>query len=317
MKHLFLAYKLFDNLLENQPMMTGCYQWLRVFNSSHANWKEMAQTKKELENYDVIQINADPMDLRLLSEVRAVLGNNSSTKIVLNHDHAPELWDTTFPFPVEFQRAIEEADYVFATSQTAKDLMEMVSKKKKIHLIPHPCETDVLKKLATFIENKHMLYFWHRYDHQMILPYLVSKDLGMMVSVAGYMENHDPNPRAFTKVLKWNIIQYLNFPDFIKVMKEAYVGYDPFFSYSYGRIPCDCAALGLPTVCSDFNYSANICFPETSCNPYDAKKARSMLKKLLHNTEFYEKVRKIAFENVEHFNHKNSKGRYMKMLEDK
>ena len=97
MKHLFLAYKLFDGLIKHQPMMTGCYQWLRVFNSDYLNWKTMEQTKSELENYDVIQINGDPMDLRLIAEVRNVLGNNSSTKIVVNHDHAPELWDETFP----------------------------------------------------------------------------------------------------------------------------------------------------------------------------------------------------------------------------
>jgi len=315
-KILFLAYKLFDQILENQPIMTGCYQWIRIFNSDYKNWKEMEQTKSELEKYDIIHINADPMDLRLLSEVRSILGYSSSTKIVINQDHAPELWDNTFPFISEFQRGIADADFVFATSPYAQALMQLLSPKKKIHLIPHPCETHVLKKFASFIKNEHILFFWHRYDHQMVAPYLITKNLPIPVSVVGYMEDSDPNPKIFQKVLKWNVFPYMKYPDFIKVIKEARIGYDPFFSYSYGRIPCDCACLGLPIVCSEFNYSSQICYPKTCVNPYDAVKSRNLLKKLIYSPQFYEEVQEEAYEKVEFFNHKNSKERFMKMIEN-
>ena len=316
MKHLFLAYKLFDGLLSHQPMMTGCYQWLRVFNSDAKNWKTMEQTKKELENYDVIQINGDPMDLRLIGEVRKVLGNNSSTKIVVNHDHAPELWDSTFPVVQDMKNYIGMADYVFATSEPAQELMELIFE-RKVPLIPHPCETDVLKRFDSTNKQNFMIYFWHRYDHQMLMPYYISKDLGLPVLVGGYTENNDPNNKLFKNTLKWDVIPYLNFPDFIKLIKEAKVGYDPFFSYSYGRVACDCAALGLPIVGSNMNYSANICYPETSVNPYDIKKSRELLKKLISDESFRERVIKTASEKVEFFNHKNSKKRFLEMLESK
>lgn len=315
MKYLFLAYSVFEQIIKYQPMMTGCYQWIRVFDGDARNWKDMNQTKEELEEYDVIQINADPMDMRLLLEVRRVLGWKSHTKIVLNQDHAPELWDNAFPFIAEMQRAMDDADYVFATSPYAQELMQTLSK-KYVHLIPHPCETHVLKRMDSFIKNDHLIYFWHRYDHQMTIPYLVTKDLKIPVSVAGYDSDRDKNNKVFTKVLKWNVFNYFKFPDFAKFIKEAKVGYDPFNSYSYGRTPCDCAALGLPLVCSEFNYSARICFPYTCVNPFDAKKSRILLKRLLEDSEFYEKVKKTAFDKVEYFNHNNSKEKYMFMIGD-
>lgn len=315
MKHLFLAYKLFDGLIKHQPMMTGCYQWLRVFNSDYKNWKTLEQTKRELEEYDVIQINGDPMDLRLIAEVRNVLGNNSSTKLVVNHDHAPELWDSTFPFIQDMKQYVKLADHVFATSEPAQELMELILE-RNIPLIPHPCETEVLKRFDATNKQDFMIYFWHRYDKQMLMPYYVTKNLKLPVMVGGYTENNDPNHKLFKNTLKWDVLPYLNFPDFIKLIKEAKVGYDPFFSYSYGRTPCDCAALGLPLVCSNMNYSSNICYPETCVNPYDIKKSRELLKELISNDEFRELVIKTASEAVEFFNHENSKERFLMMLDN-
>jgi hypothetical protein len=150
----------------------------------------------------------------------------------------------------------------------------------------------------------------------MIPPYLISKDLGIPISVVGYMEDNDPQPKIFQKVLRWSVFPYMNFPDFIKVIKEAEIGYDPFYSYSYGRIPCDCAALGLPTVCSEFSYSARVCFPDTCVSPFEAKKSRELLKRLLSDKKFYEQVKEKALVNVEYFNHKNSKERFLKMIEN-
>jgi len=314
MKHLFLAYKLFDDLLNHQPMMTGCYQWLRVFNSDAKNWKELEHTKAELEKYDVIQINGDPIDLRLVSEVRNILGTHSSTKIVVNHDHAPELWDSTFPIVQDMKHYMNLADRVFATSEPARDLLELILK-KEIPLIPHPCETDLLKRFDSTNKQDFIIYFWHRYDMQMLMPYFVTEDLGLPVMVGGYLESNDPNKKIFRNTFNWDVLSYLNFPDFIKLIKEAKVGYDPFFSYSYGRIACDTAALGLPIVCSNMNYSAKICYPETSVNPYEVKKSRELLKRLISDNEFRERVIKTASEKVEFFNHKNSRMRFLKMLE--
>ncbi len=239
------------------------------------------------------------------------------TKIVVNQDHAPELWDQNFPFITEVRRALSDADYIFATSPCAKNLLDLLMEgKKKIHLIPHPCETHVLKKIDSFIRSEHLLFFWHRYDHPLIVPWLVTKNLGISVSLVGYLQDQDPNFKITMNVPNWRIIPYLHFPDFIKLMKEATLGYDPFNSYSYGRIPCDAACLRLPIVCSSFNYSAKILYPFTSVNPYDAKRSRELLKKLLKDEKFRERVIDYAYEHVEFFSHKASKERFLAMIEN-
>jgi len=315
LKIAFLAYNLFQQLLEDTPMMTGCYDWIPCMKMTPLNWREIAPTRSRLEEFDVIQINADPMDLRLISEVRSILGNSSSTKLVCNQDHAPELWDENIPYWSEYERAIRDSDHFFCTSDTAQSNLQLAVKEREIHLIPHPCEVEKLKHFASFIHNEHCLFFWHRYENRMNIPYLATRDLPLITSVVGYQPEQNPRDKIFQFTKHWNVIPTMPFQDFIKVIKEAKIGYDPFLSWSYGRTPVDCAALGLPLVCSAFNYSSRLLFPKTCVDPMDGISHFLLLKRLLDDEAFREEVVSYAYDNVDYFNHKNSKERYLAMLD--
>ena len=118
--------------------MSGAYQWLRVFDGKAMNLCDFYKDKKALPkacrsdqkllrkeikarigDYDVVMVNSDPADCRLMLELREILGNHSSTQLVLNQDHAPELWTTAYEFPQDFKQPIFAADKVFACSTHA------------------------------------------------------------------------------------------------------------------------------------------------------------------------------------------------------
>ena len=84
-KFAYVAYRLFDNILDQTPMLTGCYQWIRAFDGDAKNYKDLSA--EDLEEYDVIMVNLDGHDCRLVPELRRHLCNSSSTKIVANQDY--------------------------------------------------------------------------------------------------------------------------------------------------------------------------------------------------------------------------------------
>jgi len=48
MKYLYCAYRLFDSIMDQYPMMTGCYQWINVFNGDAKNFADFPNDKKEM-----------------------------------------------------------------------------------------------------------------------------------------------------------------------------------------------------------------------------------------------------------------------------
>jgi hypothetical protein len=78
----------------------------------------------------------------------------------------------------------------------------------------------------------------------------------------------------------------------------------------------DCAALGIPLVGSDRNYSVQKCFPKTAVPPFDIKAMRDMVKKLLTDEVFRKEVIEYAQQAVEYVSYDNSKTKYLKALEE-
>jgi len=261
-------------------------------------------------------VNLDWCDMRLVKDVRDVLGNDSSTLLIANQDHAPELWTATFEYLVDFKTYMEFADRLFATTPTAQALMErMLDFKKKVYLSPHPCDTKALKHLRTTYQSDHLITFYHRYLPDYCVPAIVTRNFPIPVSLVGYIESSDPKKQR--TIMSYDlIVNTLPFPDFCKLIKEARIGYDPFPSYSYGRVTCDTAALGLPVVGSNTLYSVQICYPLTGVNVYDFKTSRALLDRLYFDEGFYNEVQSIAYWNVEYFGFDACRNRFMAMLED-
>lgn len=319
MKYLYIAYNLFDSVITNKPMMSGCYQWIRALKGDAMNFKDLGQQEKsirdKLEKYDVVMVNADGADCRLLSELRAILGWSSSTTLVLNQDYAPEIWTTAFQFPVDFKIAMLDADCVFATAPIARDLMQtLVGDKKQVALCPHPVETHVLKKYRSHYSSDHLAVFWHRYlGGETFIPYIIAQNCYKNVTLIGYSESEDPNARR-TKCTFKRIFPIMTFNDYIKVLVESKFGFEPFRSYSFGRTTCDSAAVGMPVVGNDTLFSMQVNYPMTCVDPYDVVKIRGLFE-MLQGETFYNDVRTTAQYNVEFFGHDACRERFMAMVE--
>jgi len=333
----YCAYNVFSDIFDADPNMSGCYQWIRAFNGKAMNLRDFYKDKKGLpkacrsdqrllrkeikariEEFDVVMVNSDPADCRLMQELREILGHNSSTQLVLNQDHAPELWAGAYEFPQDFKEPIFAADKVFATSPTAQKCMQALvgfDSKTKIHLCPHPCETHVIKHMRSVFESDHLLVFWHRYGGgENFLPYIVASQCYDNVTLCGHMEGDDKHLRRTRCTFK-QVIPALNYPSFVKLLVEAKFAFEPFQSYSFGRNTCDSAAVGLPVVGNRNIYSMQINYPMTCVDPYDATKIYALFDRLKKDPAFYSDVSQVASFNSNYFGHDMCRQRFMAMLE--
>lgn len=309
MKYCFTAYSVFENIIKDIPWITGCYQWIRAFDGDVVNYKNLEDPEK----YDVIQVNLDTMDCRIVSDLKRRL-RGSSTVVVANQDYAPEIHHKAFDMYHDLFMAINDADRVFATSPSAQGIFSSLCPGKQIWLNPHPCETHIIKKMGSWIKNEWAIIIYSRYMGDVTIPLIAMEDAEMKFGLIGYLEKSD-NFRRRTKASYQNIVNYVTYRDMLKIIKEAEMGVFVPASYSYGRVPCDFAALGTPLICSNTLYSAQKCFPLTSVDPYDTKKITN-LALALKQKSFRDEVIAIAEYNVEYFGHKACRERYMAMIEN-
>ena len=99
-------------------------------------------------------------------------------------------------------------------------------------------------------------------------------------------------------------------------LMESQVVVDPFTLTSQNRTGWDCAALGVPYVTSDRTYSGQFCYPKTMVPPFNIKKMREMVSKLLKNDKFREDVTSYASEKVEDIGYERSKEKFLNALEE-
>ena len=85
--------------------------------------------------------------------------------------------------------------------------------------------------------------------------------------------------------------------------------------HTYGRNTVDLACFGVPHVVSNRIYSGQKLWDKLSCDPYDIRTARHLVKSCLDEKEWVQEVVDRAYEDVEWFNHKNSVERYNTALD--
>lgn len=313
LKYLFLAFGIFNEIIDNNPMMSGCYQWIRVHDGKVANFNMIDE--KDFEKYDVIQINMDGMDLSLVPKLREILGEGTSTKIVLNQDYSPEEMKKAFMHPWDMIRSMNCADYIFATTPAAQAYLQSLTP-LKIYMIPHPVETHALKKIGSMGKQDYCMIIYHRYNSDTFSSFVALQNLQIPYVLTGYVEKSDKRSR-WTKASFPRIIPYVPFIEYLKLISEAKIAYAPFLSWTWGRSVADAAALGTPVVGSNTVLAQKVCFPDLAVDPYDMKATRHLLHTLYNNDGFREQVTEQAKYSVEYFGHKKSKERFMTMIEDK
>jgi len=312
LKWLMVTNHVHTRLLEEDCLRTGLYSWIPVFDGEVKRFKDV--NPEDLKKYDVIHINLSGQDAHLIGEVRKILGKDSKTKIVVNNDYTIELWQASFDYLPTLRRDLEHADVLFGTEPNQVGTMEVLTG-RKVHLIVHPCFTKRLKTLNTRRNPNVISVVSHRYDQYNVVPSLSVANLGYKTRLIGYDPSSDKKPYS-TDICYNEIKKGTNYMDFCEELMESKVVVDPFTLTSQGRTGWDCAALGVPMVGSDRNYSVQKCFPMTAVPPFDMKATRAMVKKVLEDDEFRQKVIDYAKEHVEYVSYESSRKKYLDALEE-
>jgi len=302
------------NLIEGEDLLrTGLYSWIPVFDGEVRQFQEME--KEDFEKYDIIQVNMSGQDMFVPNAIRDIIGWDSKTKIVANNDYTVELWAGSFDIPEAWKHNYDGADMVFGTEPYQVGALETLLK-RKVYLITHPC---FVKRLQTLRPNKKTDFISvvsHRYDNNVVSPSIAVRGIkDTHTRLVGYDAGADKKPYV-TSACYRHLMSGTNYMDFCEQLMESVVVVDPFSVTSQSRVGWDCAAMGLPLVGSDRNYSTRICFPKTICDPFDVKEIRRLTKKLLTDEEFKKEVIEYAQKAVEIVNYENSKARYLEKLEE-
>jgi len=292
-------------------LRTGLYSWLPVFDGGVRQWQDMDPA--EYEKYDIIHVNLSGQDIHIPGDLKKKLGDSSKTKVVANNDYTVELWQSSYDYLTTVGRELQYPDMLFGTEPNQVGAMELLTE-RNVHLITHPCFVKRLKTLTPAQKKDIISVMWHRYDNYAVVPSLAVKDLGPKTRLIGYDPNSDKK-RYLTSCHYNYVTPGTNYMDFCEQLMESKIIVDPFTLTSQSRTGWDCAALGVPMVGSDRNYSVQKCFPQTMCSPHDIKKMRELVKKLLNDEKFRQEVIDYAKEAVEEVNYENSKLKYLRALE--
>jgi hypothetical protein len=309
-KYLYITGYIHQQLLEEELARTGLYQWINIFDGEIKYPRDVVNYN----DYDIVHINMSGQDLHLVGDVRAKIGDNSKTKLIVNNDYTTEMWQNAFDFPTTVEREISYADMVFGTEYyQVTALSELTG--RRCYVIPHSCDIKRLKTLPEVKKKNIISTVWRRYDNFYMIPSLAVRNQGMTTRLIGYDKNVDKKSFIATTLFDY-VTAGTNYFEYTEQMRESKIVYNPFTFHSFDRGTIDCAAMGVAVVGSNRTQSMGVCYPHTICDPYDVTKARELIKKLNTDSEFYDLVVKTALEKCEFYNHENSKERFLMSLSD-
>jgi hypothetical protein len=300
------------NLIENEELLrTGLYAWIPTFGGEVRQFQEVDPS--EYSKYDIIQVNMSNQDMHIPITVRDVIGYDSKTKIIANNDYTCELWSQSFDYPDAWKHYYDAADMIFGTEPYQVGALEVLLN-RKVHLITHPCFVRRLKTLRPKKTTNIISVMSHRYDMNVMVPSIAVNYIpGTEIRLIGYDVGSD-RKRFVTSCCYKKVLPATNYMEVCEQMQESLLVVDPFTLTSQSRTGWDCAAMGVPMVGSDRNYSARICYPFTICDPYDVKKMKELTLKLINDKDFRKKVTDYAQNAVEMVSYENSKKRYLEKL---
>ena len=307
-KFLHTAFHRHDNLWSVPIMIGGFYNWSPAFASQgHVGKFFLHQSVEgQLSQFDIIFVGLSKPELDglLLSRMRAELGPNSKTKIIVCIDYAVELW----PVNLNPHLMIPEllcADVIFSSEPVmAQNIRSLVNNQVPVHHVFHPSDVEKIKKLRKPFElrNNHIIAMIHRYDNNWLQPWLVVKDIPITTvavcldgNVEGFMHQYFQaiNPgMEFQQYLEWSSMQKLIVDSYHKV-------------HTYGRSAVDAACLGIPNVGSIVTAAQPLLWPDLTTLPGDTIGQRILVERLLNDDKFYEETVEKASEQVEVFNYEN------------
>ena len=307
-KYVLVTNHIHKQLLDEEVTRTGLYQWLNVFRGN----VKLPRDIDDYSEYDLVQVNLSGQDVNLVADIREKIGEESKTKLVANNDYTTEIWENAFQVPNTVGREIINADMLFGTEYYQTTALSELSG-RNCFIIPHPADIKRLKAQSPITKKNVLTTIWRRYDNRTVVPHLAVRGHGLTTQLIGYDKNKDPRLHVTTPLYDY-VLAGTNYMQYCDQMRESRVVYDPFTYHSYSRGTVDCAALGVPYVGSNRTQASQILYPHTTIDPYDIKEARKLIKKLLTDKKFHDKVVGTAREMSEFYNHENSRERYLVAL---
>lgn len=269
------------------------------------------------------------MNVSIIKNVRAVLGNSSSTKLILSTDYTFENFENGFEGPLDMHQGTKCADFIFAQEPAQQGLFnyivtEYMKKKWTVPLVPHPVDTQGIKALYVDPEQRFdmIAYVYHKLDRRITVPSMLLDGLGIPSWMTGYLDvqaiqagrgSGKDIPAGF---FDFNSV-WQEWKKYIYMLRHCTFGLDYYVFHSYSRVPQEFACLGIPAVCTTHSYSGSILYPETSHSPYDLPALRKSLERLVKEPEFWKKTADYAFEKVESMNWNNSVENLLKAMEER
>lgn len=340
-------HKIFSSL-ENtglEIMHSGVFNWIKIFGGDYLVFNNV--TTEELEYYDVLHVNMHTTSVHLPRLIRRSIGWNTKTKVILTPDFPVEniLEHDPDGFPVKILEAIDYVDYIFCTNEVTYQIYDWLFGSDKVCYLEHPTDVEGIRqvvlggkdrvpeeKITRTLSNRIgvsypvVLINTHRWDRNsdnlpnIFTPYLAVTGNGYnRLKCVPYISNvPEEHITEVSKLYNNNYItsERSNVRKFWDFLSKSYAALDYYTASSYGRFTTESGALGVPTVCNRNTDSAKRIFPDLAIDMRRPDQAYKLLKRLLSDAAFRNKVIDKASKNVEHYNYKKSKARFMKMLKD-
>ena len=315
----------FPRLIRQEVERPGSYSWHKAFQNypgasgeiKHVD--EIANT--DFQRFSIVHMNLSGVSTKYFKPIREQL-KGSSTKFIMNLDYAPECID--IPEWVlnarEFYETFKQVDFIFAQVPGQVALLNMIwqrmlGRKETVPLIPHPVDTDGLKKL--YVPPKDRLdavgVLFHLYDGHLLIPSILSKaagrthgkfrsiDVQVPTILFGFLErNIDLSMFDVVATRKaWD--QYIYLLSHCTVGLSYYSGVS-----SQDRFCAETSCLGIPTVTTTNSYFGKLFFPKCSFDPDDFEGMLRTLERLKTDQQYWTRVKEYGWTKVEKYGFKPS-----------
>jgi hypothetical protein len=299
-------------------IMSGLFAWHAAFKRFGGEGDLSANLTREfMEHYDAIHVNYTPGNASYVAAIRDTLGK-SDTKIVMNIDHAIDMFSTMDYFILE--KMSSSADFIFHVEELATNRLERCLG-RKVWCIPHPCDVWTISKFyKQIVPQNHVISCQHhRYLNSWEYGFYATKKIRKEFEVSTVLMNYwlDGRPPVPIDAYFDDILERMDYPDYIQALARSYINMDMTPMHTYGRGVIDAAALGIPTIGSNTISAARKLFPSLTCDSMDDAKMESLLRGLLMDVEFTQSCVDNALDTVKYYDYTHSVERWNVMMESK
>lgn len=304
-------------------MASGLLNWARIFDGDY----HVPETLDQYRDYDVIHINVPTSGIGRMHRIREainMLPEDERPLLVANPDYAVQMWEGFQRFDL-FLSQINLADRIFCVHPVMSDNLKALLG-RKIFTIPHPTDINAIRKNfkkeeADADSPKIIVVFAHSYDQNYLIPsHILQKLKDHYPDVNLVLMGKVDKDKVFIDSLYDEHYYQLEFHDVMKILNKATVVIDTATTHSYGRVPVECAAVGVPCITDSRVYSGNMLWTSLNIDIFNGYELLGKLLTIIDGSDeiFTDRIPELALDDAySHFGYDELKASFVNMLEDK